>query len=270
MVKVREDMTGWKMWEHGVQDSRLTVIRQTDDYVSPSGERKAQWLCECNCDEHNQVIVVGSMAKCGKIKSCGCLHSEQAVLNGKHACKNNEYELFDDYVRLKFTNVDDYFYVSLSDFNLISQYSWHRRRIKNYYYVVTNQSPTENGTDKYKALRLTALIGCKYYDHIDGDPRNCRRENLRPATAQENTRNRGLRSDNTSGMTGVYWNKKLRKWCASIGIGDKVIHLGVFVDKQDAIEARLFAEEKYFGEFAPQRHLFEEYGITVDKPSISC
>ena len=32
----------------------------------------------------------------------------------------------------------------------------------------------------------------------------------------------------------------------------------------DAIKARLLAEVKYFGDFAPQRHLFKQYGIEVD------
>lgn len=49
MVKVKEDMTGWKMWEHGVPNSRLIVIKQVDDYVSLKGEHRAQYLCKCNC-----------------------------------------------------------------------------------------------------------------------------------------------------------------------------------------------------------------------------
>lgn len=28
MANITEDMTGWKMWEHGVPDSRLTVIKK--------------------------------------------------------------------------------------------------------------------------------------------------------------------------------------------------------------------------------------------------
>ena len=38
---------------------------------------------------------------------------------------------------------------------------------------------------------------------------------------------------------------------------------------EDAIKARLEAEKKYFGEFAPQRHLFEQYGITQQNDSIT-
>ena len=262
-MRVTKDMTGWKMWEHGVPDSRLIVLEQADDYVSPKGEHKSQWLCECICEEHNRIIASGRTLRVGNTKSCGCLHKEQAVLNGKQACKQNEYEIIDDYVKLKFTNADDYFYVSLSDFDTISKYAWHRCRIRNYYYVATNQNEEENGGRKYKALRLTALIGCKWYDHIDGDPRNCRRENLRPATIQENSRNRGLKSNNTSGVAGVSWHKKTNKWTAYIGVDKKHIYLGEFVDKQDAIKTRLQAEAKYFGEFSRNINLFTEYGIAI-------
>ena len=42
MVKVKEDMTGWVMSEHGVSGSRLIVIRQAEDYVSPNGTHYAR------------------------------------------------------------------------------------------------------------------------------------------------------------------------------------------------------------------------------------
>lgn len=44
----------------------------------------------------------------------------------------------------------------------------------------------------------------------------------------------------------------------------EVIHLGYFDNKDDAIKARLYAEQKYFKEFAPQKHLYEQYGIIVE------
>lgn len=46
-------------------------------------------------------------------------------------------------------------------------------------------------------------------------------------------------------------------------VENKEIYLGAFASKDDAIKTRLEAEAKHFGEFAPQRHLFEEYGITT-------
>lgn len=72
MVKVREDMTGWNMWEHGVPDSRLTVIEQVEDHVTAKGVHYSRWLCECSCEEHNQIIAYGSHLRNGRNKDCGC------------------------------------------------------------------------------------------------------------------------------------------------------------------------------------------------------
>jgi len=44
-------------------------------------------------------------------------------------------------------------------------------------------------------------------------------------------------------------------------VDEQDIYIGLFDNKDDAIKARLKAEKKYFGEFAPQRHLFEQYEI---------
>ena len=38
---------------------RLTVIKRVDDYISPSGDRKVQWLCKCKCGK--EVIVTGRL-----------------------------------------------------------------------------------------------------------------------------------------------------------------------------------------------------------------
>lgn len=53
-------------------------------------------------------------------------------------------------------------------------------------------------------------------------------------------------SNNTSGQKGVCWNKRRKKWQSEIMIKGKSIHIGYYADKQDAINARLEAEEKYF------------------------
>jgi len=60
---------------------------------------------------------------------------------------------------------------------------------------------------------------------------------------------------------GVEWNKQKSKWGAKIKVDYLVRYLGAFDDINDAIVARLRGEKKYCGEFAPQRHLFEKYGI---------
>ena len=78
----------------------------------------------------------------------------------------------------------------------------------------------------------------------------------------QNNTNKYKRSNNTSGVIGVSLNKSL-KWIAYIVIDKKQTYLGSFINKDDAIKTRLKAELKYYGEYAPQQYLFEQYGITT-------
>lgn len=55
-----------------------------------------------------------------------------------------------------------------------------------------------------------------------------------------------LSSVNTSGAKGVYWHKGASSWTASITVKGKNVYLGLFINKQDAIDARKAAEDKYF------------------------
>lgn len=58
-----------------------------------------------------------------------------------------------------------------------------------------------------------------------------------------------IRETNTSGVTGVYYDKSRGKWTAEIMFKKKKYYLGRFEKKEDAVKARKQAEEKYFGEY---------------------
>lgn len=110
---------------------------------------------------------------------------------------------------------------------------------------------------EYRAARLAWLFMTSAWpenqvDHIDRNPFNNRWCNLREATPQENCRNRGRRHDNTSGVTGVRWHARKRRWRATIyGVdGRKETHLGYFISLKDAAIARRKAEHEHYGEFA--------------------
>jgi hypothetical protein len=79
-------------------------------------------------------------------------------------------------------------------------------------------------------------------DHIDGDPANNRIENLRDVSRSQNQRNMKMRKDNTSGVVGVCWDKRARKWQASITLDGRTKGIGNFKSKADAIAARKAAE----------------------------
>ena len=87
-------------------------------------------------------------------------------------------------------------------------------------------------------------------DHINHDTCDNRRANLRVCTHGENLRNMKKRKDNTSGITGVTWDKKRAVWIAQLSFHGKHVYLGEFKEKDRAIEARRNGERKYYGEFA--------------------
>lgn len=69
MVKVKENLVGRRF-------GKLVVIKQVEDYITPSGIHVAQWLCQCDCGK--TTIVLGGSLKRNHTKSCGCLIAEKA------------------------------------------------------------------------------------------------------------------------------------------------------------------------------------------------
>ena len=82
-------------------------------------------------------------------------------------------------------------------------------------------------------------------DHINGDKSDNRLENLREVSNAENGRNTKRRSTNTSGTMGVHWDKAAGKWRARIDVDGATKHLGLFENKQDAIDTRKAAEIEF-------------------------
>lgn len=87
-------------------------------------------------------------------------------------------------------------------------------------------------------------------DHINMLRDDNRIANLRPATHQENQRNRGMMANNKSGYRGVSFYKRDNKWKAYVKVNGKLMHLGYFKDINDAISASSAARKSLFGEFS--------------------
>tara|TARA_R110000851_G_scaffold10268_2_gene37205 strand:+ start:643 stop:1125 length:483 start_codon:yes stop_codon:yes gene_type:complete len=102
---------------------------------------------------------------------------------------------------------------------------------------------TIDGKTRY-LHRITFLFLYGYLpeivDHIDGNPSNNSKGNLRAATAEENSMNKG-------GVEGV--RVRNGRYQGYIGKNNKQICLGTFGTQAEAIAARGTAEKIYFGEF---------------------
>ena len=154
------------------------------------------------------------------------------------------------------SNTNNEFYFDLEDYELIKDYTWFEHIRKDGYHLLEAWD-----SNLQKKVKMWHVLGLKYHDHINRNTLDNRRDNLRPATAAENSRNCSKMSNNTSGVTGVTWREKHQKWEVSIQINGNRLWFGEFSDKDEAIKTRLQAEVYYYGEFAPQKHLFEQYNI---------
>lgn len=85
-------------------------------------------------------------------------------------------------------------------------------------------------------------------DHINNNPLDNRKNNLRVVTVAQNNMNKKSSKNSTSKYIGVYWNTN-NKWKASINQNNKYKFLGLFDNEIDAARARDEATKIYFGEF---------------------
>lgn len=81
-------------------------------------------------------------------------------------------------------------------------------------------------------------------DHIDGDRLNNRADNLRLVSEQVNARNRKMRNDNTSGITGISYNRRMKKWRCTYYLDDGKRKNLYFDTKEEALQARLRHERE--------------------------
>lgn len=91
-------------------------------------------------------------------------------------------------------------------------------------------------------LYMTGSFPNKDIDHINGIPIDNRFCNLRDVTVIENARNKRMQNDNTTGVTGVSWNKEKKKWKAYINLKNKNIHIKYESSFFEAVCARKSAE----------------------------
>ena len=180
-----------------------------------------------------------------------------AEYNRVYKKKYNQYDLSGEYGIGYTTNTNKEFYFDLEDYDKIKDYCWIEDIGMTGYSSVRARVPGENR----KVIMHWVILGEKWCDHINRNPLDNRKTNLRRTTRTENNRNCTISKNNTSGIIGIYWNKRNKNWRSSITVNKKRIELGSYKNKDDAIRARLEAEIKYFGEFAPQIHLFEQYKI---------
>ena len=167
--------------------------------------------------------------------------------DGKIAKQYNKYDITGKYGK-GWTNKGEEFWFDLEDYDKIKDYCWHFN--KGGHLISTERG----GTKRVFLHRLVMepIPDGMIVDHIVHPPRNGnkydnRKSNLEIKTPQQNSMNSCAHCNSTTGVSGV--TNRNGKWIARIGFENKRIFLGAFNRFEDAVKARLDAEEKYWGNY---------------------
>lgn len=99
-------------------------------------------------------------------------------------------------------------------------------------------SPKFKGGNQH--LSRVILNTNEFVDHINHNPLDNRKQNLRIVTRSQNQMNSYHKGISEQG----------NKWCAHIKINQKMLNLGTYIDEEEALYARRYAEKLLFKEYA--------------------
>jgi hypothetical protein len=198
-------------WKFG----ELTVLLR-----AASTSKQIKWLCRCSCG--NVVAVQGGNLRSGHSKSCG---------------RCNMYEQEGDYIKCTVHSGKSFIF-DKADLELVKSKVW---SVDKNGYVLSADS---------KLHRFIMGNPDGVVDHINGNPSDCRRSNLRCATQRQNTYNAGISKNSTTGYKGVCFDKRRKRYMAHIHPDGKTKFLGYYDNPREAAMAYDQAASLLFGEFA--------------------
>lgn len=185
----------------GKQFGYLKVLYKSDDYIIKGAKKDNRWHCVClNCGTEKDIRQSSLKGKIGsRTRSCGCMSTK---LTNEFLIKHNKYDLKTFNYGVGYTNKNTEFYFDLEDYDKIKEFYWQE---SDKGYIKNSQ-----GTKLHQLIMGDSLI-----DHIDRNPKNNRKSNLRKCTKSQNAQNRDKPKNNTSGHKGVKLFKN-KDWVACV------------------------------------------------------
>lgn len=221
--------------------------------------------CEICGRKTNRIYRENGVRVCSK-------HMHQHKKYGKFLDKNprttndlNDYQIIDNEVYFNLYNVKSEkvgeFIIDLDDIEKVKYHKW---RIS-HKHVVTGLPAKENQRDlAHIILDFNAKEDNRVVDHINGNPFDNRKSNLRICSHGDNLLNKSFMSNNTSGFIGVSYKKDRNTFDPEIRFQGVRCHLGCTKVLEEAVYKRYLAEKILFKEFANEEEQKRKFEFTEE------
>lgn len=221
----------------GLRGQRFGRLIVASDPIKKRGFR--YYVCHCDCGKEKTIRADGLVS--GFVVSCGCFNKEILSVPREDLRHKNEYYIVDNVAHVRLTNCDDEMLCDAEDWERLKDHCW---MIGSDGYARTNKHQSGDNLRSNKFHKNIVTDG-DCVDHINRNRLDNRRCNLRAASLQLNTLNRGLNKNNTTGRKGVYHRSDNGRWKATIFVNGKEHSLGNYATKEEAVIAREKGEKIY-------------------------
>lgn len=154
-----------------------------------------------------------------------------------------------------------FFIIDLDDIELVKYHKW---RFSTSGHVVTGSGAGNIRDLSHIIMQIPKEEDSTVVDHINGNPIDNRKSNLRICTQSQNSLNKSHVSNNTTGIIGVSYDKCRNAYAPEIRIGKKRVHLGRYKTMEEAAYVRFVAEQYLFKEFANEENIKKKMNVAME------
>jgi hypothetical protein len=138
------------------------------------------------------------------------------------------------------------------DYEYLNQWKWQANQKKSKRFYAYRGKKIDG---KYKMIYLHRFVlniidKNIFIDHVNMNPLDNRKQNLRICNRSQNQMNKNVQKNNISGYKGVHFDKRTNKFFSYVTVNKKRYWLGYFIDPIDAAKAYNKGAIKFHGEFA--------------------